>query len=91
VVRPRREQAARCGAIVEGGGVGTTRMAWLTVGPKRDGEGRSSAARCDVRQHGEAVSPALTGGASSTVRLIQFSNRIKFISNGFKFAPNFDR
>jgi hypothetical protein len=26
----------------------------------------------------------------STVRPIQFSNRINFISNGFKFAPNFD-
>jgi hypothetical protein len=44
-----------------------------------------------MRQRGEAVGVALTGGASSTVRPIRFSNRIKFISNGFKFAPNFDR
>jgi hypothetical protein len=40
---------------------------------------------------GEAVGVALTGGVGSTVRPIRFSNRIKFISNGFKFAPNFDR
>jgi hypothetical protein len=33
-------------------------------------------------------SAALTGGADSTVCPIRFSNRIKFISNGFKFAPN---
>jgi hypothetical protein len=37
------------------------------------------------------VSAALTRGAGSTVRPIRFSNRIKFISNGFKFAPNFDQ
>jgi hypothetical protein len=42
-------------------------------------------------QHGEAVGAALTDGVGSTVRPIRFSNRIKFISNGFKFAPNFDR
>jgi hypothetical protein len=42
-------------------------------------------------RRGEAVGAALTGGVGSTVRPIQFSNRIKFISNGFKFVPNFDR
>jgi hypothetical protein len=52
---------------------------------------RSSVAGCGAGQHGEAVSAALTGGIGSTVRLIRFSNRIKFISNGFKFAPNFDQ
>jgi hypothetical protein len=31
---------------------------------------------------------ALTGGVGSTVRPIRFSNRINFISNGFKFTPN---
>jgi hypothetical protein len=41
--------------------------------------------------HGEAVGTALTGGVGNTVRPIRFSNRIKFISNGFKFAPNVDR
>jgi hypothetical protein len=51
----------------------------------------SSASGCSVRQRGEAVGTALTGGVGSTVRPIRFSNRIKFISNGFKFAPNFDR
>jgi hypothetical protein len=40
---------------------------------------------------GEAVGAALIGGVGSTVRPIRFSNRIKLISNGFKFAPNFDR
>jgi hypothetical protein len=35
-------------ATVEGGGIGTTRTAWLTGGPGRNG-GRSSAAGCDVR------------------------------------------
>jgi hypothetical protein len=40
---------------------------------------------------GEAIGVALTGGVGSTVRPIQFSNRIKLISNGFKFAPKFDR
>jgi hypothetical protein len=38
----------------------------------------------------ERVGAALTSGAGSTVRPIRFSNRINFISNGFKFAPNFD-
>jgi hypothetical protein len=41
-------------------------------------------------QRGEAVGAALIGGVGSTVRGIRFSNRIKFISNGFKFVPNFD-
>jgi hypothetical protein len=44
-----------------------------------------------MRQHGEVVSAALTSGANSIVRPIRFSNRINFILNGFKFAPNFDR
>jgi hypothetical protein len=52
---------------------------------------RSSVAGCSARQRGEAVGTALTGGAGSTVRLIRFSNRINFISNGFKFAPNFNQ
>jgi hypothetical protein len=42
-------------------------------------------------QSGEAVGAALTSGAGNTLRLIRFSNRIKFISNGFKFVSNFDR
>jgi hypothetical protein len=42
-------------------------------------------------QRGEAVGAALTGVVGSRVRPIRFSNRIKFISNGFKFTPNFDR
>jgi hypothetical protein len=37
------------------------------------------------------VGMALTSGADSTVRPIQFSNRINFISNRFKSAPTFDR
>jgi hypothetical protein len=52
---------------------------------------RSSAAECSARQRGEAVGAALTGGAGSTVCPIRFSNRINFISNGFKFAPNFNQ
>jgi hypothetical protein len=52
---------------------------------------RSSAVGCGVGQRGEAVGAARTGGVGSTVRLIRFSNRIKIISNGFKFALNFDR
>jgi hypothetical protein len=52
---------------------------------------RSSAAGCGTGQRSEAVGAALIGGVGSTVRPIRFSNRIKFISNGFKFAPNFDR
>jgi hypothetical protein len=38
---------------------------------------RSSAAGCDVRQRGEAVGVALTGGACSSVSPIRFSNQIK--------------
>jgi hypothetical protein len=52
---------------------------------------RSSVAGCGARQRGERGGAALTSGADSTVRPIRFSNRIKFISNGFEFAPNFDR
>jgi hypothetical protein len=37
------------------------------------------------------VGATLTSGAGSTVRPIRFSNRIKFISNGFKFGSNFDQ
>jgi hypothetical protein len=35
---------------------------------------RSSMAGCNVRQQGEAVGAALTGGADTTVRPIRFSN-----------------
>jgi hypothetical protein len=42
------------------------------------------------QRRGEAVGAALIGGIGSTVRPIRFSNQIKLISNGFKFAPNFD-
>jgi hypothetical protein len=52
---------------------------------------RSSAASGGTGQRGEAVSVALTGRVGNTVRPIRFSSRIKFISNVFKFAPNFDR
>jgi hypothetical protein len=52
-------------------------------GRQRLGAGRGNVAR--------PVGATLTSGAGSTVRPIQFSNRIKFISNGFKFAPKFDR
>jgi hypothetical protein len=62
----------------------------LQVGRDATG-GRLSALRCGAGQHGEAVGAALTGGVGNTMRPIQFSNRIKFISNGFKFASNFDR
>jgi hypothetical protein len=48
-------------------------------------------AGCGAGQRGEPVGAALIGGVGSTVRPIWFSNRIKFISNGFKFTPNFDR
>jgi hypothetical protein len=82
--------ATRCRTTVESGGVGATQTTWLTGGPGRDG-GRSLAAGCGMGQRGEAVGAALAGGVGSTVRPIRFSNRIKFISNGFKFAPNFDR
>jgi hypothetical protein len=41
-------------------------------------------------RRGEAVGAVLTGGVGSTTRPIRISNRIKLISNGFKFAPNFD-
>jgi hypothetical protein len=72
---------------VEDGGVGAMRSTRLTSEPGRDGGPIVSGW---VRR-GEAVDAALTGGVGSTVRPIQFSNRIKLISNGFKFAPNFDR
>jgi hypothetical protein len=64
--------------------------AWLQVGQDTTWAW-SSAAGCGARQRGEAVGAALTGGAGSTVRPICFSNRINFISNGFKFVPNFVR
>jgi hypothetical protein len=73
------------GATVENDGVGATRVyvadRWAETlrgpGRQRLGVARGSA--------------ALTRGVDSIVRPIRFSNRIKFISNGFKFAPNFDR
>jgi hypothetical protein len=72
-----------------GGGAGesATRSTWRTGGPGRD---RGPVISGWVRR-GEAVGAALTVGVGSTVRPIWFSNRIKFILNGFKFAPNFDR
>jgi hypothetical protein len=73
--------AARCRATVEDGGVGATRSTWLTGGPKCDGGPVVSG----WVRHGEAVGAALAGGVGGTVRLIRFSNRIKLISNGFKF------
>jgi hypothetical protein len=71
------------GATVENGGVSATR---IDVADRWTGTLRGP----DHQRLGEVVGAALTGGVSSTVRPIQFSNRIKFISNGFKFAPNFD-
>jgi hypothetical protein len=53
------------------------------LGRQRLGAGRGNAAR--------RVGAALASGAGSTLCPIRFSNRIKFISNGFKFAPNFNR
>jgi hypothetical protein len=85
--QPRRARATRCPATVENGGVGATWSTWLTGVPGRDGGPVISS----WVQHGEAVGAVLTGGVGSTVRPIQFSNRIKLISNGFKFAPNIDR
>jgi hypothetical protein len=85
--QPRRARVARCRAIVEDGGVGATRSTRLTVGPGHD-EGMIISGWV---QRGEVVGVALTGGVGSTVRLIRFSNRIKLISNKFKFAPNFDQ
>jgi hypothetical protein len=73
--------AARCRATVEDGGVGATRSTWRTGGPGRD-EGPVVSGWV---RHGEAVGAALAGGVGSTVRPIRFSNRIKLISNGFKF------
>jgi hypothetical protein len=71
-----------------GGGAGesATRSTWLIGG---SGRNRGPVISGWVRRD-EAVGTALTGGVGSTVRPIQFSNRIKFILNGFKFAPNFD-
>jgi hypothetical protein len=71
------------GATVENGGVSATR---IDVADRWTGTLRGP----DHQRLGEVVGAALTGGVSSTVRPIQFSNRIKFISKGFKFAPNFD-
>jgi hypothetical protein len=75
---------------VEGGGVGATRdgVTDRWAGMRRGA--LSLAARCGVRQRGEAFDAAVTGGAGGTVHPIRFSNRINFISNGFKFAPKFD-
>jgi hypothetical protein len=56
---------------------------------REGGPGHSGVA--SAWQSGEAVGAALTSGAGNTLRLIRFSNRIKFISNGFKFVSNFDR
>jgi hypothetical protein len=76
----------RCRAIVNGGWVGAAdRWAGTRRGPGRQ---RLGAVQGSVVRR---VGAALTGGAGSTVRPIRFSNWIKFISNGFKFAPNFDR
>jgi hypothetical protein len=83
----RGARVARCPATVENGGVGATWSTWLTCVPGRDG----GLVISGWVQHGEAVGAVLTGGVGSTVRPIQFSNRIKLISNGFKFAPKFDR
>jgi hypothetical protein len=60
---------------------------WLTGGPGCVG---GPVVSYRVRR-GEAVGEALIGGVGSIVCLIQFSNRIKLISNGFKFAPNLYR
>jgi hypothetical protein len=80
-------RAARCRATVEDNGVGVTRLTRLTGWPGRDGGPIVSGwVRC-----GEAGDAALIVGVGSTMRPIRFSNRIKMISNGFKFAPNFDR
>jgi hypothetical protein len=59
----------------------------LTV--RRDDAGaRWAAAGCGrARRHGAV----LTRGPGSTMPPDSVLNRIKFISNGFKFAPNFDR
>jgi hypothetical protein len=83
----RRGAVRQCviGATMEDGGVGATRSTWLTGGPGRDGGPVVSG----WVWRGEAVGAALTSGVGSTVRPIRFSNRINFISNGFKFAPKF--
>jgi hypothetical protein len=78
--QPRHARAVCCRTTVEGARVGVTRTAWLTGG-----------LGCDGGPGRQRLGAALTGGVGSTVRPIRFSNRIKFISNGFKFAPNFDR
>jgi hypothetical protein len=62
-------------------------MADRWAGTRRGAQ--SSVAGRDARQRGEVVGATLTGGAGSTVRPIRFSNRIKFISNGFEVSPNF--
>jgi hypothetical protein len=60
---------------------------WSGEGKSRRGGERARPVAVGSGQHGTVW---LIGGASSTMRPIRFSNRIKFISNGFKFAPNFD-
>jgi hypothetical protein len=91
VVKCRRRGSgpatACCRATVEDGGVGATRSTWRTGGPGHDG----GLVVSSWVQRGEAVGAALIGGVGSTVRPIRFSNRIKLISNGLKFTPNFDR
>jgi hypothetical protein len=51
----------------------------------------ASGARGGLAGSRPTTEAALTSGVGSIVRPIRCSNRIKFISNGFKFDSNFDR
>jgi hypothetical protein len=78
--------AARRWAAAEGGGVGATRdgaadkWAGMRRGPIINGWVQGQARQRDA---------APTRGP--VAQCARFSNRINFILNGFKFAPNFDR
>jgi hypothetical protein len=87
--RPGRGALGRRVAVRQCWTAGSARRGstWLIGGP---GRVRGPVISGWVRR-GEAVGAVLTGGVGSTMRPIRFSNRIKLISNGFKFAPNFDR
>jgi hypothetical protein len=90
---PGHARGQRSSAASGGSGPAAAHTVWTRATHKR---GRASTGPSEER-HGagvgasERVSTALTSGASSTVHPIQFSNQINFISNGFKFTPNFDR
>jgi hypothetical protein len=89
--REEKDRPAAGGSVLRGAagrGPGGVDAAWRQSGRERGGPGHDSGGRQGRR---DAVDATLTGGVGSTVRPIRFSNRIKLISNIFKFAPNFDQ